>query len=230
MAAHFVDALLGAIFGGIVSIALTIWVERLRGPRVRIVINDPVQFLPRGPFGNNWWSLRVKVSNERLNCWANWWMVRSPAQQCRAEISFLRIDGTPFFDKPMTGRWTDSPEPKVVSVQTQNGIVAVLNNPQELKAAVDIYPDDAELLDVAVRVDHELEAYGWNSETYFHQTWRNPDRQFNRGLYIAEITIASSGRKRRAWFRLENDGPFNTFRLGELTEAQQQAVRHRRLG
>jgi hypothetical protein len=225
MGTHFLDALLGAIFGGLVTIGITIWVERLRSPQVGLAVLNPAQIAAQGPFQNNWRSLRVSVSNEPLPAWANWWMVRSPAQQCRARISFLRLDGTRFFEQPMIGRWAaSSPQPKVAHVVIQGQTVPVILNPEELKVTADIYPGDSEPLDVAIRVDQEVDAYGWNNETYFYQNWRNPQRKLNHERYLVEVIVTSSGSKRRGVFRLDNDGPFTDFHLAELTLTQRQAV------
>jgi hypothetical protein len=174
---------------------------------------------------SDWRSLKIKVANEPLPRWANWWIVRSPAQQCRAQISFLRLDGTPFFERPMTERWAaGSPEPKVVHLQQGEQIVPVVTNPEELKVTVDIYPGDSEPLDVAIRVADEQDAYGWSNENYFFLDWRNPQRQLNRTQYLIEVVVTSSGRKRRGIFRIDNDGPFIDFRLAEPTPAQRQAA------
>lgn len=226
MTAHFIDAFLGAIFGGVVTIAITISLEHLRSPRVRLAIGAVVPILPRGPFTNSWRSLRIEVSNERLPGWANWWLSRLPAQQCRAEISFRRLDGTHFFAQPMTARWAGvSPEPRVVHVQTPNGVVVpILDNPQELKTTVDIYPDASEQLDVAIRVDQDEHAYAWNNESYFYQDWRNPSRRLDHDRYLIEVSVRSTGRKRTEWFRIDNDGSFDNFSLAALTPAQRQVI------
>ena len=155
--------------------------------------------------------------------WANW-IVRSAAQQCRAEIVFLRTDGTALFDKPMTGKWTDTPEPRVVLSDINGQVVPYIINPQELRPAVDVYPGASEVLDVVVRVDGEDACYGWNNETYFYQDWRNPDRKLDNRIYLVEVTVTSSGRKRKDYFRLTNDGPFAAFRLDAPTERELAAV------
>jgi integrase len=78
---HFLDALLGAVFGGVITIIVTVLVERLRAPHLTLSIEPPLEMTPRGPFPQKWRSLRVKVTNESLPRWANWWMLRSPGQQ-----------------------------------------------------------------------------------------------------------------------------------------------------
>lgn len=187
MGAHFLDAFLGAIFGGIVTIAVAIWIEHLRSPLVRLGFDAPEPIPARGPFQNDWRSLRVRVSNKPLSdrLWANKWMSRLPAQQCRAEICFLRTDGTLVFDKPMTGRWPGTPEPRVIRVQVQGGgTVTLLDNPYELKPTVDIYPGESEGLDIVVRVEGETSCYGWNDETYYYENWRNPKWELEHRLYL----------------------------------------------
>jgi hypothetical protein len=189
MDGHFLDAFLGAIFGGIVTIGITVWAERLRSPTVRLTLGTSETFRPRGPFAHNWRSLRVAVTNARLPLWADWWMARLPAQQCRAQISFLRLNGTPFLQQPMVARWAGgSPEPRVAHVPTADGgTEPFLTNYQELKNTVDIYPGDTEQLDVAIRVDQEIDAYAWNNDTYFFPNWRNPNRQLNHECYLIRV-------------------------------------------
>ncbi|HEY2531226.1 MAG TPA: hypothetical protein VGJ20_25400 [Xanthobacteraceae bacterium] len=216
-------AFFGVIIGGILTIIITIVVERLRSPRVRLAIGDCITLQPRGPLAHNWHSLRVAVSNEPLPSWADWWLLRLPALQCRAEILFLRLDGTLFISDPMVGRWTGgSPEPQVVHIQQPNGTIPVLTNPEELKNTVDIYPGETEQLDVAVRIETENQAYGWNNETYFYPNWRNSKRELNHERYLVKVTVNSSGRKCTGFFNINNDGPFTSFTLTKLTPEQQQ--------
>jgi hypothetical protein len=226
MWSHFFDAFLGAILGGIVTVGISIWAERLRSPAVRLALGDSITIAPQGPFQHNGRSLRVAVTNERLPLWAEWWLSRLPAQQCRAQISFLRLDGTPFLHHPMVARWAGgSPEPRVAHIQTPGGgTVPLLTNSEELKNTVDIYPGDTEQIDIAIRVDHENEAYAWNNETYFYPNWRNPNRQLNHERYLIRVIVTSSGRKCVHVFRIDNDGPFTSFNLAEVTPAQRQAA------
>jgi hypothetical protein len=100
----------------------------------------------------------------------------------------------------------------------RNKLIVLLSVKAGLRAG------DSEPLDVAIRVDQEVDAYGWNNETYFYQNWRNPQRKLNHKRYLVEVIVTSSGSKRRGVFRLDNDGPFTDFRLAELTLTQRQAV------
>jgi hypothetical protein len=201
-------AFLGWFFGAIATILITIWVERLRSPRLKLVIGPAREFVPSASFKAKWRLLKVEVSNESLPSWGNW-LLRLPAQQCRADIAFLRTDGTDIFDKPMTARWSGAPEPRVSYVSG----AAVLTNPQELKSTVDISPGESQLVDVAVRVEGEDDLYGWNDESYFYEDFRNTNWRLGKNNYLVKVTVLSSGRKGFGKFRLLNDGPFNTFRL-----------------
>jgi hypothetical protein len=216
------------LFGALLAIVIIIVVEHLRSPVLTMSFEPPLDFTPRPPpFQSDWRSLRIRVLNQSLPWWANWWLLRLPAQQCRGEIAFLRSDATDKFAKPMAGRWVDSPEPMVVHVTTPSGPVAILTNPTALKTSVDIYPGETEPLDVAVRVEGEPDAYGWNDETYFVPNWRNLQRQLGYGTYLIEVTVTSSGRKCRKYFRLCNDGPRSAFCLAEPTQAEWQAINKR---
>jgi hypothetical protein len=220
-------AFLGAFFGGLVTIGVAIAVERLRGPQLALSIEGPADLqIARGPV-KQLRSLRVKAFHEPLPSWADWWLVRLAAQQCRGEIAFLRADGTEIFDRPMTGRWTRSPEPAVVYMPTKTGTVPVLVNPTALEPAVDIYPGETEILDVVARFDEDADCYGWNDETYFVPDWRNPERKLGHSTFLIQITVTSSGRKCREYFRLCNDGPRSAFRLDKPTPAERKAVQAR---
>jgi hypothetical protein len=126
----------------------------------------------------------------------------------------------------MIGRWTGgSPEPRVAFIQQTNGPpVPFLANPAELKNTIDINPGETEQLDVVIRVDQESEAYAWNNETYFYPDWRNPNRKLNRERYFVKVVVTSSGRKFMDFFRIDNDGPFTSFQLEELTPEQRLTV------
>jgi hypothetical protein len=215
-------AFLGWFFGAVATIAIAMWVERLRSPKLKLSMEPPFSLGPRGPINARLLSLRLRVSNQTLPSWANFWLVRSPAQQCRAEITFHRLDGTLVFDIAMPGRWVSAPEPVVL----WDGVISpVIANPQVLGATVEIFPGETELLDVAVRVDGETSCFGWNDATYFHPNWRNPDWMLLPSVYLINATIRSSGRKTDQCFRLANDGgTLGTFRLIPASEEDRRAI------
>jgi hypothetical protein len=116
-----------------------------------------------------------------------------------------------------------APEPRVAWFENQDSTkAAVLTNPAELRNTVDIYPGDTEQLDVAIRVDGETSAYGWNNDTYFYENWLNPRYKLERGQHVIRVIVRSSGRKCIRLFRIDNDGPFAGFNLDELTTAQRK--------
>lgn len=161
-------------------------------------------------------SLRVSVLNEPLPVWAKW-MVRAPALQCRATITFHHlIDGRNFFGRAMEGRWAGSPEPlplPVIGPQGQQFQVLDFTR-LTLKSRIDIYPGQTQVLDIANRPDNDDECYGWNNETYFATPpWRNPNWKLPRGRYLLTVIISSSGQEVADFFHLANDGLRRDFRL-----------------
>jgi len=65
-------------------------------------------------------TLRVTLCNKTLPRWAKW-MVRAPALQCRAAITFHHlVDRQDIFGKAMDGRWASAPEPVPIAVAPAN--------------------------------------------------------------------------------------------------------------
>jgi hypothetical protein len=213
------------ILGTIATIVITVRLEHLRSSNLQLSIPQTLyDFQPRGPLTQRWRSLRVFVRNEALPTWANW-LTRLPAQQCRAQLTFLRADGTPLYPA-IVGKWTDTPEPKVVLVATPDGqTVPLLTNPQELRLAVDLYPGDGALLDVAIRVDGEDASYVWNNDTYKYEDWRNTDLKLDKAIFLVKVTVTSSGRTCTEYFRLANDASFIAFLLSEPSATERQAIK-----
>jgi hypothetical protein len=217
--------LLSWVLGTVATIIITICIERLRSPSPRLSIEAPLNLAPRGPFKQSWRVLRVEFSNAPLPQWANSWLSRLAAQQCRAEISFLRADGTDYFGRPVAGRWASTPEPAVVHPVAPDGTTfPVAMNASQLKSTVDVYPGEAEHLDVAVRVDGEEVCYAWNDDHYYHEDWRDPNKKLDHRLWLVKVVVTSSGKKCTDHFRLINDGPFQSFRLDEPTQQERETI------
>ena len=84
-------------------------------------------------------------------------------------------------------------------------------------ARMDVYPGEEEIVDVAVRLDNELDCYGWNDEAYTHN-WRNPNWKLPPGRYLVRVVVTSSGHKCIGHFRLINDVDNRAdFRLASAT-------------
>jgi hypothetical protein len=76
---------------------------------------------------------------------------------------------------------------------------------------------EQEELDIAVRCDDEVEAYGWNNESY-QNNWRNSQWKLEKGRYIVEVTVRSAGGKVSRRFVLNNDLSREEFRLEEANK------------
>jgi hypothetical protein len=185
-----VAALLSTMVGALVSIAMVMLVERMRRPRFEFSILEPCD----GPWGNTsiraMRSLRLNLTNKTLSCWASWWMTHTPAHQCRAAITFhdeqTRRD---LFGRTMEGRWAASPEPIVFRNEGQS----FASIPEQVCV---IYPGEAAVLDVAIRVDDDVPSYGWSNESYFCMPpFRNERWQLPQGIYLLKVVVTSSGQK-----------------------------------
>jgi hypothetical protein len=208
---------LGVVFGAFVSIVASfgtvVWVEFLRRPRLYLERAQPtaVDYSPDFP-ATRVRSLRVRLHNRRLQRWADSWMVRDPALQCRARITFHFLeDENVQFDRTMAGRWTNTPEPTPLFINNPRDGREFAIMPQ-LVEAVTVYPGENELLDIAVRLNGEVDCYGWDNESYL-TGWRNRNWRLGAGRHLVKVEITSSGPRCTGWFRLENAGGRGDFRL-----------------
>src|SRR5437868_2221175 len=111
MLALIASAALGAVFGGILTILITIWVEYLRSPSLSLSLGDEprdYQYAEDRPARVNR-PVNVRLTNTAL--WGPRWMTRAPALQCRATITFHHLDGQDVFGRSMEGRWSESVQP-----------------------------------------------------------------------------------------------------------------------
>ena len=114
-------AFLSTLCGALVTIAMVIFVERMRRPRLELSVQPPVD----GPWPQNapvraMRSLRLILSNKTLPWWARSWMSHTPALQCRAEITFHDRTTRGYFGQTMEGHsWATSPQPFIM--QTPQG-------------------------------------------------------------------------------------------------------------
>jgi hypothetical protein len=231
------ETFIGIVLGAVISILVTIWVENLRRPRLRISIAPPVDttltsltgaYQPM-PFR----SLRVRVSNGALS-WLAGWLERAPALQCRGTITFHRyVDGQDVFGAVMAGRWAGGPQPSPIPIinATNNQIEHWLYDDERLGSAgadMDIYPGNSEDLDVVVRFNTDQDCYGWNNETYFlrppAQPGRNPKWTLGHSRFLVKVVIRSSGHTRTDVFELINDVPVTSFRLEQVTSSVRARV------
>jgi hypothetical protein len=214
-------AILGVVLGGLITIATTIAVEVLRRPVLSLSKEDPhfkMDYRPGLPFKVARY-LRVVLTNKPLARW----MVRAPALQCRAVVTFHhRDDGQNVFGRAMEGRWSGSPEPVAAPILDKNGNqqffmvdFARLN----AQSRIDVYPGESTTLDIAVRADDDTDCYGWNNDAYFsNPPWRNPAWKLAPDRYLVKVVVTSSGQKCIGYFRLVNDvAQIDDFRLEAAT-------------
>lgn len=71
---------------------------------------------------------------------------------------------------------------------------------------VDIWPNEAQTLDVVVRYNHEPECYGWTNSSYLYSDGRDKDWKLPQGRYLIEVEVMSATFHRcRDIFRLINE-------------------------
>jgi hypothetical protein len=211
-----VETAIGIVGGAIVAIIVTVVVEVLRRPKLRMTI-VPGERVPQYPLNSTARTghyLHIDLVNEPLPGLFRW-LARDAALQCRGTITFHNLDGGQFFAAPMPVRFARSPEPIPLQIRFSGG-AGVLVDPQRmsLESRFDLYPGEATPFDVAVKFDSDDAAYGWTNQNYFSEPiWRNPDWKIPQGRYLVKVTMKSSNATCRGLFRLLNDAGPNDFRL-----------------
>ena len=203
------------VLGAIIAILITIWVENLRKPRLELRIARPtdVQYERRPATHARF--LGLELLNRPLPGWARWWMSRDAAIQCHGTITFHHLDGQNVFGRAMPIRWSGSPEPVPMRLVVDDKHIFIADPARfTLTPRIDVYPGEAERLDVAGRFDNEAECYGWSNESYFsNPKWRNPGWRLSPARYLVRVTVVSAGEKCKGVFRLINDVSQRDFRL-----------------
>lgn len=214
---------IGIVGGAILSILITIAIEFLRRPRLRLTIEKPcqkVEYEPNTHPASVARYARLYLENKQLPIWARW-MLRSPAVQCNGTITFHDLRGNDIFGAGMSVRWAASDQPLAIEGITEDNKRFVVFDPTRLTltSRIDVYPgiEERQLLDVAVRLDDETDCYGWNNEAYLQPNekylWRTPRWRIPPGEYLVKVSISSSGGKCTANFRLINNAVGDGFRI-----------------
>src|SRR4051812_10116275 len=102
---HLLELFIGLFSAIVVAIA----VELIRKPRLMLSIEQqPIDHT----YAHGTTARFVRL---RISAAVPWkgtrWMVRAPASNCKAVITFHHMDGGNVFGREMIGRWSNTPEP-----------------------------------------------------------------------------------------------------------------------
>lgn len=211
--------ILAVLTGVISSLAVVIFVEWQRQPRLTVSIPAPsdqnYQGLPTP--AQVMLCLRIRIRNRELPILLRW-LRREPAENCIGSIQFLHLDGTKYFPDSTPARWAGSPEATPLAGTLRTGGIPVGEIElwdsvrMSIISKMDIPVGEQEDLDVAVRCDDDLDCYGFNNESY-RAGWRNQRWMLPQGRYRVEVIVRSAGKKIRKNLLLFNDPRRDQFRL-----------------
>lgn len=210
--ASLVDVLKDVILMGL-GVVIALWYERIGDPRVSIEL-EPCFDRPEGSFGRVR-SLRLRARNRPRRAWL---VSRRTAVSCHGNIQFLDVNRNPLCS-PMPIRWADSPQPVRTEVINAQRVGLPEPNLVRLSRYIDIPPDESELLDLAIRIHGERDAYGWTTESYFHN-WRHPDYCLPHGDCLALVTLTTGDDVVRMEARIRNAQEFDMFDVIEIRPAR----------
>ena len=204
------------LIAGFIGALVALWVGSFSKPNLVFEIepNPPRHEgdLPRQ-------HLRIIVHNAKLPRLLSFFKYeRQPALMCKAKVIFYYLDGTPIHPSPtgtansMKGRWANAGEPtKPVLLPNSGQIVHWFI--QDVPDSIDIAPNDSEILDIALKIDGDDECYGWNTEGYFHENFRNKNWRINEKRARVEVRVATGGREFPYQCQLINDSTFSLLPL-----------------
>lgn len=177
--------------GSVLAILVSLFIDRRRMPNLKIVATEEANADNIYPGRGKWKFFRVQVINKSFPKIFGW-IPRQTAENCRPKLEFFDERKNPLFG--FTGRWSSTPE----LPQIQHDLMVKLLYPDPVTIPV----NEGEFLDVIVKPDKEVEAYGWNNEAYLFD-WKPPQYKLNAGSYMVKVTInTQNGVSFTRWFRL----------------------------
>jgi len=180
---NIIETFLISFFASLAAVIVALVIERMRMPKLIIATsensNSDNTYPPSHPrAGQRWKFYRIEVKNKPFPKFLSW-IPRQTAENCRGIVEFVKNDETiPIF--AFAGRWSSTPEIPHIP----NQAIVKIYHPDPVTISV----GEKEILDVIVKADGDVEAYGWNNESYIHD-WRNPNYKLNEGEYTVKITI-----------------------------------------
>lgn len=187
----FLNKLAWSIGGGLIGAIIALWLEKFQKPKLLVETGESVNSEHVYPLGyivpGRWKFFRMKVNNNKLPWYLNWFMARETAESVHALITFTSLN------KTMKGRWSRTLE------------LAYASKFDKIKLA--LYPEpetvfvgDSAILDIFAKHEHDQEAYGWNNEAYLNN-WRTPTYKLDPGDYEIEIKLVGTNSNDRVTLR-----------------------------
>jgi len=203
------------LVAGVVGILIVLWIERQRRPRISMKVGERTSLPDDDPLGRACTWAHIAICNGKTPRWLSWVYDGDPALACRAWISFHHaIDGHRLYSNEMVARWSEAPQPRVVTVPTEKGTAALLENTYD---TVDIPTGECANIAPVCRPIGGDECYGWNNRSYVH-SFKDPDWKLDKGRYIARIRVKTAGREFVDAFLIINDISYKEFRVEPIDE------------
>jgi hypothetical protein len=200
---------LSGLFFAFISIVLALYYENLGSPRLLFTQEPPSD----GPRESGLYArfLHIGVKNSPRKAP---FVTRQTAYSVHGTISFITQNGEQI-GGALPIRWDGAPEP--IKYEVSNGNIIQLPETSLIRVSrfMDIPPDEKETFSFAVRILNEKSAYGWNSESYFKESWHYEEYELPLGTYIAKIQLKTGGMIFEKEFQINNFDAFESFTLVE---------------
>ena len=189
-----------------VGVVFALWYENRGAPRLIVSPGATTDDVKPNGWRTRYLHLTVTNSPRRAPL-----VSRQTAVNSHGTILFLDESGKRI-GNVMPIRWDGAPE--AIKPEVVGGKIVYLPDARLLRVSrfIDIPPDETESLAVAVRIQGDNEAFGWTSESYFHQ-WRHPDFRLPYGRYIAQVALTAGDAIVRTDVPFNNPPEFECFDL-----------------
>lgn len=201
-------ATIGALFS-LVAISTPWILAWFSKPKLDIEIGQPTgEHKP-------WRFLHLMIYNRPIRGLLGSIIRRDAAAGCKVKLRFSNSQTNKDQFKPILARWSAQPEPLRFYIENSVPKTSV-ETPLVVIGQTFSLDANEEGSDVAVAVKHEGDesAFAFNSYSYFHPKWANPDWELPQGEYLVQATVMSGQLSFTKTFMLINMGKhFRNFRL-----------------
>lgn len=195
------------LFFSFLGVALALWYENLGSPRLLLMRGKTTDNVKLKEKSTRFLHIVVKNSPKKVPL-----VRRQTAYSVHGTVTFIRKSDGKQVGQTMPIRWDGAPEP--IKYEVENGKILSILDPRLVRISgyIDIPPDEQESFAIAVRIHGDKNAFGWTSESYFHD-WRHPDYKLPTGEYMAKIKLTTGDATFEGEFPFVNLDAFETFDL-----------------
>ena len=224
-----VETIIIDLIGLILTIAATLYIEKLRSPKLEFFEEDDSSGnLARDAPAKKIKLLRVKIINIDLPEVIRF-LRREPAYHCRVTFQvFYHDNKKPLFEKPIPARWSHSDPPAITQLDSNTNKEISIFDWSKYNEIInhDCYTGIPEPIDIVARFDSDNECYIYNNDSFYpnYVNWKSENKKIPQGRYFLVVTAYYSGMKTYGYYELENNLSVDHFRLSLVSPSEIKSI------